>query len=151
MTEVYYLLFFSSDQWYCNYLAENCSHVAIFRKIGDKKFIKIEPRARFLEVCEFNFDLKNLDKKKYKNLKIVQIQIDREIANKNPIRWLTYIPLRWGIFNCVSIAKYILDFRGFIFTPMQLYRFLSNKHFRLNKHNRHMKLINVNVIGDNNG
>lgn len=139
MIDSYYVAFCKSDKWYARVLRDGFSHVMVFKKLPrENKYIQVNPVGH-IETELFPDITKTLSalKKDY-GFKFVRICIERD---KYPDLHLSFIPFRWGIYNCVIIAKYMLGFRSWCLTPYGLWKALRCKAYV--KKNEHIKCAEV--------
>ncbi len=131
---LYYLIFIDTDTWYQQYLRPMFGHVAIL-KSHSKGFIKIDPRSKFLDIEYWGTTIENIAKAK--GIKILRIEVNDGKLKYRSKKLLSFIPLSWGIFNCVMLAKYTLGVYSWSITPYQLYKCLvrgSSGKYDKNKH-----------------
>lgn len=140
----YYLIFSDSNRWFKHLLKIGFSHITIFKElkneqVGETLFIELQPANHLIIDSTISIQKINKHIKFNTTHKIVKVVVDNK---RIPTSKRAYISLNWGIFSCVWIAKYILGFRGFIFTPQQLYKSLLKKRYcDINKHIHSVEII----------
>lgn len=139
MTDVYYIFFCSSDQWFAKFLHTDFSHVFVYKKLKGETYIQMQPSWHLEANLVSNIKDSFADVKNIYNMKIIKIEANHEIMKHN---FFFFLSTRWGIYNCVLLTKYMLGLRSWCFTPYGLFECLTRGLYK--KKNKH--LFNIEVV-----